>query len=278
MTISITPISDQMGASITGITGAEAATPEVARQLQGALDEYGVVVLPELNISDDDLAALAWLLGEVVLPPYGALADHPEISPVTRDPALDKLARYREANVNWHIDGTTSDAPDKMTLLTARRTAENGEGNTEFANTYAAYRALPDDDKALIDGLRVRFSADSAYRKVDPNPSEKAVAQWATVPKSEHPLVWKRQDGRRSLVMGSTAEAVIDMPDDEGQALLRRLLDWATQPEFTLSHSWREGDLVIFDNTGLLHRAMPYSATSPRLMHRATIAGDEAFG
>ena len=187
MTISITPISDQMGASITGITGAEAATPEVARQLQGALDEYGVVVLPELNISDDDLAALARLLGEVVLPPYGALADHPEISPVTRDPELDKLARYREANVNWHIDGTTSDAPDKMTLLTARRTAENGEGNTEFANTYAAYRALPDDDKALIDGLRVRFSADSAYRKVDPNPSEKAVAQWATVPKSEHP-------------------------------------------------------------------------------------------
>jgi len=278
MTITITPISDQMGASITGITGAEAATPEVARQLQGALDEYGVVVLPELNISDDDLAALARLLGEVVLPPYGALADHPEISPVTRDPELDKLARYREANVNWHIDGTTSDAPDKMTLLTARRTAENGEGNTEFANTYAAYRALPDDDKALIDGLRVRFSADSAYRKVDPNPSEKAVAQWATVPKSEHPLVWKRQDGRRSLVMGSTAEAVIDMPDDEGQALLRRLLDWATQPEFTLSHSWREGDLVIFDNTGLLHRAMPYSATSPRLMHRATIAGDEAFG
>ena len=278
MTITITPINDQMGASITGITGAEAATPEVARQLQGALDEYGVVVLPELNISDDDLAALARLLGEVVLPPYGALADHPEISPVTRDPAQDKLARYREANVNWHIDGTTSDAPDKMTLLTARRTAENGEGNTEFANTYAAYRALPDDDKALIDGLRVRFSADSAYRKVDPNPSEKAVAQWATVPKSEHPLVWKRQDGRRSLVMGSTAEAVIDMPDDEGQALLRRLLDWATQPEFTLSHSWREGDLVIFDNTGLLHRAMPYSATSPRLMHRATIAGDEAFG
>ena len=277
MTISITPINDQMGASITGITGAEAATPEVARQLQGALDEYGVVVLPELNISDDDLAALARLLGEVVLPPYGALADHPEISPVTRDPAQDKLARYREANVNWHIDGTTSDAPDKMTLLTARRTAENGEGNTEFANTYAAYRALPDDDKALIDGLRVRFSADSAYRKVDPNPSEKAVAQWATVPKSEHPLVWKRQDGRRSLVMGSTAEAVIDMPDDEGQALLRRLLDWATQPEFTLSHSWREGDLVIFDNTGLLHRAMPYSATSPRLMHRATIAGDEPF-
>ena len=68
------------------------------------------------------------------------------------------------------------------------------------------------------------------------------------------------------------------MPADESQALLSRLLDWATQPQFTLSHSWHEGDLVIFDNTGLLHRAMPYSADSPRLMHRATVAGDETFG
>ena len=99
MTISITPINDQMGASITGITGAEAATPEVARQLQGALDEYGVVVLPELNISDDDLAALARLLGEVVLPPYGALADTPR-------------SRRSHATPNW------TNSPD-----TARRTS-----------------------------------------------------------------------------------------------------------------------------------------------------------
>ena len=269
MSITITPINAKMGASITGITGSEAATPEVARQLQGALDEYGVVVLPELNISDDDLAALARLLGEVVLPPYGALADHPEISPVTRDPELDKLARYREANVNWHIDGTTSDAPDKMTLLTARRTAENGEGNTEFANTYAAYRALPDDDKATD-----RRSAGAIFgRQRLPQSRSESVREgggpMGDRADSEHPLVWKRQDGRRSLVMGSTAEAVIDMPDDEGQALLEpaaRLGDPAT---VHASHSWHEGDLVIFDNTGLLHRAMPYAADSPRLMHRA---------
>ena len=243
----------------------------------GALDEYGVVVLPELNISDDDLAALSQL-GEVVLPPYGALADHPEISPVTHDPAQDKFARYREANVNWHMDRrdqrcTRQDdaahrAPHGLKMAKATPSSPIRTRRTE---------RCPSSAKALIDGLRIHWP--TAPTRSMPNPSEKAVAQWATVPKSEHPLVWKRQDGRRSLVMGSTAEAVIDMPDDEGQALLRRLLDWATQPEFTLSHSWREGDLVIFDrDTGLLHRAMPYSATSPRLMHRATIAGDEAFG
>ena len=182
MSITITPISDDMGVEIAGITGAEAATPAIAGQIHDALDRYGVVVMPELNISDDDLAALARLLGDVVLPPHGALADHPEISPITRDPSQDLLARYREANVNWHTDGTTSDVPDKLTMLTARRTAENGEGNTEFANTYAAYRELPDDDKALIDGLRVRHSFASAQRKIEPDPTEKQLAQWGTVP------------------------------------------------------------------------------------------------
>jgi alpha-ketoglutarate-dependent taurine dioxygenase len=136
---------------------------------------------------------------------------------------------------------------------------------------------LPDDDKGLIDGLRVRHSFTSAQRKIEPDPTDKQLAQWATVPSCEHPLVWKRKDGRRSLVMGSTAEVVLDMPDGESRALLNRLLEWATQPRFTLSHSWSEGDLVIFDNTGLLHRAMPYAADSPRLMHRATVAGEEAF-
>ena len=216
MSITITPISDDMGVEITGITGAEAATPDIAGQIQDALDTYGVVVLPELNISDDDLAALARLLGDVVLPPHGALADHPEISPITRDPALDKLAKYREANVNWHTDGTMSDLPDKLTLLTARRTAENGEGNTEFANTYAAYRALPDDDKEQIDSLRVRHSFTSAQRKIEPDPTDKQLEQWAMVPACEHPLVWKRKDGRRSLVMGSTAEAVSTCPKTKG--------------------------------------------------------------
>ena len=262
MSITITPINDDMGASITGITGSEAATPEVARQIQGAIDEYGVVVLPELNISDDDLAALARLLGEVVLPPHGALADHPEISPITRDPEQDKLAKYREANVNWHTDGTMSDVPDKLTMLTARPHGRQRRRQHRVRQHLRRVRALPDDDKELIDGLRVRHSFASAQRKIEPDPTEKQLAQWAMVPSREHPLVWKRKDGRRSLVMGSTAEAVLDMPDDEGQALLQRLIDWATQPQFTLSHSWHEGDLVIFDNTGLLHRAMPYAATS----------------
>ncbi len=277
MGITMTPMSEHIGAVITGISPVDATTGAVAEQIQAAIDRHGVVVLPRLFIDDDHLVALARLLGTVVRPLHGALAGYPELAPVTRNPDVDKMARYREATFNWHTDGTMSDMPDKLTMLTARRTAEGAQGNTEFATTYAAYDELTDDDKALIDGLRVKHSFASSQRKIETSPTAKQEADWATVPARQHPLVWRRTDGRRSLVMGSTAEAVIGLPAAQSAELLDRLLEWSTQPRFTLSHSWSEGDLVIFDNTGLLHRAMPYSATSPRLMHRATIAGEEAF-
>ena len=154
---------------------------------------------------------------------------------------------------------------NRLVLARQRRQVGDEEGIRQEANV---------EDHV---GLRVRHSFASAQLKIHTDPTEKQLAAWNTVPKREHPLVWKRKDGRRSLVMGSTAEAVLDVPEEEGRATLQRILEWATQPQFTLSHSWHEGDLVIFDNTGLLHRAMPYSATSQRLMHRATVAGEEAF-
>jgi alpha-ketoglutarate-dependent taurine dioxygenase len=96
------------------------------------------------------------------------------------------------------------------------------------------------------------------------------------VPSREHPLVWTRRDGRKSLFIGATAGEVVGRPAAEGRALLDRILAWATAPQFTLRHRWRVGDLVIWDNTGMLHRAHPYGETSRRLMHRTTIAGTEA--
>jgi alpha-ketoglutarate-dependent taurine dioxygenase len=275
MAVTTTPLSPTIGIEVAGRTGPELVDPAVAEHCRAALDRHGVVVYREVHISDADLVAFSRLLGQVVVAQMGNHPTYPEISPITRDPGRSALAAYRGGTFFWHLDGTTADVPEKATLLTARVVAEDDDGDTEFANTYAAYEALPDDEKARIADLRVRHSFAAAQLKAEPDATPDQRAQWERRPANTHPLVWKRGDGRRSLLLGATADHVVGLDPDEGRALLDRLLAWATQPAFVIRHHWRRGDLVVFDNTGLLHRALPYGAGSARLMHRTTLAGEE---
>jgi alpha-ketoglutarate-dependent taurine dioxygenase len=87
--------------------------------------------------------------------------------------------------------------------------------------------------------------------------------------------VWTHRDGRHSLLLGATAAEVVGWPSDKSEALLERLLEWSTQPQFVLRHHWHVGDLVMWDNTGMLHRALPFEPTSLRLLHRTTLVGVE---
>ena len=96
-------------------------------------------------------------------------------------------------------------------------------------------------------------------------------------PDTTHRLVWKHKPGRKSLVIGCHADHILGMDRDESDALLQELIDWATQPRFVYRHEWTVGDLLIWDNTGVLHRAEPYPLDSGRVMHRCTLAGEEAF-
>jgi len=91
-----------------------------------------------------------------------------------------------------------------------------------------------------------------------------------------HPLVWTHRSGRKSMLLGATAGQVVGRPAERGRVLLDCLLEWSTQPRFVLRHHWRRGDLVVWDNTGMLHRALPYVPTSRRLMRRTTLVGEEA--
>jgi alpha-ketoglutarate-dependent taurine dioxygenase len=275
MTVTATDLAPAIGVEIAGLSGAQLVDRSVADDCQAALDARGVVVYREANLDDDQLVAFSRLLGEVAILPMGTEADHPEISKITRDPSQSSLAAYREGTFFWHIDGTSDEVPNKATLLAAREVSDEG-GDTEFANTYAAYDALPDDEKAALAGVRVVHSLAASQLLVYPDPTPSQRAAWDRAPVREHPLVWTRRDGRKSLVIGATAGSVVGRPDDEGRVFLDRLLDWATQPQFVLRHRWRRGDLVVWDNTGMLHRAQPYSATSRRLMHRTTLIGEEA--
>lgn len=274
MSVTVNEITPDIGVEVTGLTGTELVDPEQARQLQELVDRHGVVVYREAHLSDPGLLALSELLGEVVIPRMGGLDGFPGIDVISLDPAESTLAAYRKGTFFWHLDGTTDELPQKQTFLTAIQVSDDG-GDTEFANTYAGYAALPEDEKDELEDLRVVHSFAAAQRHTYPDaPAEEQVV-WDRVPAREHPLVWRRRDGRRSLLIGNTADHVVGLPPDESQALLDRLVEWVSQPRFVVRHHWHVGDLVVWDNTGLLHRAIPYEATSHRMLHRTTLVGEE---
>ncbi|MCK9900099.1 taurine catabolism dioxygenase TauD [Parafrankia colletiae] len=275
MAVTASPISPEVGLEITGLTGRQLTDPAIAADTRKYLDRYGVVVYREAHIDDADLVAVSRLLGEVVVAPMGGEKDHPEVSAISLDPAQSALAAYRAGTFFWHIDGANDLVPQKATLLTALEVATEG-GDTEFANLYAAYEGLSGEEKARYAELRVVHSFAATQRLAHPDASPRMRASWDKVPSREHPLVWTRGNGRRSLLVGATAEQVVGLSEAESRELLDRLLAWATQPRYSLRHHWHPGDLVVWDNTGILHRAQPYTAESRRLMHRTTLVGEEA--
>lgn len=275
MPYTVTNVAPAIGVEFDGLSGGGVVDRSVADECLAALEERGVVVFRQANVDDDELVAFSRLLGDVITPRDG-LESHPEVAAISRDPSQSALAAYREGTFFWHIDGTSDEVPAKATLLAAHRVTDDGSGDTEFANTYSAYEALPDDEKAELADLRVVHSFAAAQLLVTPEPSEKERAAWERVPTREHPLVWTRTNGRKSLLIGATTDHVVGMAAEESRALLDRLLAWATRPEFVLRHRWRPGDLVVWDNTGILHRAQPYGSDSVRLMHRTTLHGEEA--
>ncbi|MGK2909542.1 MAG: TauD/TfdA dioxygenase family protein [Sphingobium sp.] len=168
------------------------------------------------------------------------------------------------------------DVPIFASLMSSRKLSDTG-GQTEFSNTYAAYDDLPEAEKVALEKLKVVHMFEVAQRYVQPEPSYDLLKAWQQFQPNVLPLVWTHRSGRKSLVLGSTASHVEGMDLREGWALLTRLRDYATQPQFVYRHEWTLGDLVIWDNTGTMHRALAYAMDNGRMMHRTNLAGEESF-
>jgi alpha-ketoglutarate-dependent taurine dioxygenase len=241
-----------------------------AQQIRDILEQRGVVIFRKLFLDGPRQVAFAKTLGGVL--PQG----DDFIMKISIDPKESPGAEYLKGSFYWHIDGATDDVPTRASLLTAKKLSEIG-GQTEFANTYAAYDALPESEKELLSTIRVVHSLEAAQRMVNPEPVYAELKMWqGRVPKT-HPLVWTHQSGRKSLVLGATASHVEGMSLEEGRALLCKVLEWSTQRQFVYQHQWSLGDLLIWDNTGVMHRVIPYSLESGRMMHRTTLVGEEAL-
>lgn len=272
-TVRVERIKADIGARVY-VDRAALGDAAVAARCLELLEEHGVLVFPKLGLSDAEQLAFTDSLGtrvNFVRKVPGGTAAAPDVYKITLDPKINTEPEYVLGTFFWHMDGVTQDMPPpKATLLSARRVAATG-GQTEFASTTAGYEKLPTAEKADIAGLRVLHTVEASVRAILEAGEKWHGPQTAT----EHPLVWSKRSGRKSLVIGSHADRVIGKPLAEGRALLTRLLEWTAQPDFTYRHAWCEGDLVVWDNCGCLHRVVPYDAASGRTMHRTSIAGTE---
>lgn len=248
--------------------------------LREALEERGVLVFPRLNLTDTEQLAFTDKLGKRLnynrkAPGTGADGEE-DVYTITLDKKVNFQPEYVLGTFFWHIDGVTINQPlPKATLLSARKLSPTG-GQTEFASTYAAYENLPEAEKEALQSLKVIHKMEASMRPVFEAMSEADLARWRGMSQvMVHPLVWTHRSGRKSLVIGSHADSVSGLPIPHGRSLLVRLQEWAAQPAFSYRHEWQEGDFVIWDNCGCMHRVVPYDESSGRRMHRTSIVGEE---
>ncbi|MPY73542.1 MAG: TauD/TfdA family dioxygenase [Alphaproteobacteria bacterium] len=172
----------------------------------------------------------------------------------------------------WHSDKSFRAEPSMATILHAVTMPPKG-GDTMFANMYAAYEALPESEKAFLEGKKVVHSWELSRENIGRVLSED---EKRDAPPNSHPLARIHPEtGRTSLFLGMHASHIDGMSFEDGRAKILELEAHATKPEFTFRHSWRMGDLLMWDNRCLLHRADPNfdAATYPRVLHRTCLRG-----
>jgi alpha-ketoglutarate-dependent taurine dioxygenase len=242
-----------------------------AAEINRLLTERSALVFPQVHLTIEEQLAFASTIGEIFL------VGGKEVQKISMDPEINPVADYIRGAFYWHIYGANDDIPAKATMLNCRILAEEGTGDTMIANTYAAYKDLPEQDKQLIANLRARHCLESSQRIIYPDPSYAQLQRWQTHTSRLHPVVWRHRSGDESLLIGATAYYIEGLGFEDGRALLCRLKEFATQPQYVYRHKWSVGDFLLFDNTGTMHQAAPYDLKSNRLMDRTTLRGEESI-
>ena len=281
LAITIRKLTPVFGAEITGVdlTRLDDATFE---HIEDAFETDSVLVFPNQNLDDDAQIAFSRRFGDLEKT-QGHIANNFQVKHVSEITNLDPDGKlmapddprvlYRLGQRNWHSDSSFKRVPAKASLLHARKLPPDG-GDTQFASLRAAYDALPEARKReLEDKVAIHHYAYSRRNGGYALTNEAEDKRFPPVPQAmirANPV-----NGRKALYVGSHASHIRGMPEDEGRALLKELLDFATQDQFTYLHHWKVGDLVMYDNRAALHRARPYKITEhPRILHRTTVMGE----
>jgi alpha-ketoglutarate-dependent 2,4-dichlorophenoxyacetate dioxygenase len=283
MTLAIKSLHPLYAAEIQGVQTGAPFDDAVFAEIRAAFDTYSIVVLRDQQLDDDGQIAFSRRFGELQVTPkvnpgvgsYFARQSNLDIATNHVIPPDDRRMLHQKANFLWHTDSSYRPIPSLCSLLSGRVVPPEG-GNTEFCTTRAAYDELPEALKHRIAGLYAEHSLVHSRSLVDPRALTEEMRN--ELPPSRQPLTRINPvNGKRSVFVGSHASHIVGWPLEEGRALLKELNDFVTQPRFVYSHAWRAGDLIVWDNRCILHRATPYDTQKyQRVMLRTTVEGDAA--
>lgn len=280
MAIRFEDIKEHIGSRVSWDDRADLFTAEAAKAIRAKVEERTVLVFPQVDLTDEEQLHITQLIGPKVriTGKFNVQENDEDVYQVTLDEKINPQPEYVLGTFFWHMDGITVDMPPPFATLLSCRIAPDVGGETEFASTYAAYEGLPEEDKAAIADLKAVHSVKASLSPIaDAIPEKHREKVLGIGLIKEHPIVWTHDSGRKSMVIGTTADHIVGMEIPAGRALMIRLVEWCAQPAYSLRHKWAKGDFVIWDNTGAMHRAIPYAKSTGRMMHRTSIAGTEAI-
>jgi alpha-ketoglutarate-dependent 2,4-dichlorophenoxyacetate dioxygenase len=277
MTLTVRRIGRTFAAQVIGLDLRRALSPDEVESVERALAEEGVLAFRDMPLTDPQQQAFIERFGppsEVKLAELkSAKTAHPHFFDVTTvDDDGSKLdpnsarALYLKANLLWHTDGSQAQPPIRLTALSARQLPQQPP-DTEYADMRAAYDDLSPSMRARIDGLRAEHSVFYSRSKIGMKMSDWTPEAMQHRPPVIHPLVRTNpRTGRKALYLASHASHVIGMPLEEGRALIEELTAHATQTKYVYAHKWQRSDLVMWDDTWTMHRAVPYAGEEPRVL------------
>ena len=286
MAIEVNPLHPLFAAELIG---ADCARPDAAlvSLVEDLMREHAVVCIRgQSHIDDEQQLAFARAFGPLELPgntPHNGgrvafgLYDVSNLGPDGEiiDPDSPK-ARISKGNELFHADSSFNDLPSKWSMLRGVVVTPEG-GRTETIDMRAVYDALPQATKERLDGLTARHNYFHSRRKAGAEVDE-AGHPLAPYMRAEHPVVRPSASGRKALFVGAHTQCILGLDEAESKALIEELIAFATQPHFVYAHTWRQGDILIWDNRCTLHRGTEYDYRNhKRDMRRATVneAGDD---
>ena len=275
--MNVTPTDATLGAVITGLDLASLDGP-TWRAVEDAFHEHAVLIFPAQHLSAEAQVAFGARFGRVE-----QLVPGMEIVPISNQRKDGSLLADSEhqmqvliGNEGWHTDSSYMPISAKASILSAHVLPSAG-GETEWADMRAAYQALDDPMRARIGGLAAYHSLFHSQAKIGHRAKVGAGYGFYEGEPPLRPLVKTHPiTGQPALYIGRHAYGIPGLSERASEQLLTDLVNFACQPPRTLQHRWSVGDVVIWDNRCVLHRARPYDHRQARVMQHTRIQGEPA--